>query len=183
MGVRIFWIELDRFPKFSDCRLGKMANGIGAPKKNVQSGGISHGVLQVLKPLLGVGEMLGPQVGDAEKVGSFKIVIQGDSGLEIANGGWKISAVEINAAEDVLCAGVTGIAVGNGLGELAGFLDFSGAEPSYCGVDSNIGIAGGKLEGLVKFARGFVKAGFRGGKIPELPEAEGDHLVVAMLSF
>src|SRR5439155_26980443 len=101
------------------------------------------------KPLLGVGEMLGPQVGDAEKVGSFKIVIQGDSGLEIANGGWKISAVEINATEDVLCAGVTGIAVGNGLGVFAGFLDFSGAEPSYFGVDSNIGIAGCNIQGPV----------------------------------
>src|SRR5256886_13840216 len=116
--------------------------------------------------------MLGPQVGDAEKVGSFKIVIQGDSGLEIANGGWKISAVEINAAKDVLRAGGTRIAADNSLGEVAGFLDFSGAEPSYCGVGSYIGVARGKLEGLVKLSRGFVKTGFGGGKVPELPEAE-----------
>jgi len=44
---------------------GKWADGIGTADENMQGGGISHGVLQVLKPFLGIGETLGPQIGNA----------------------------------------------------------------------------------------------------------------------
>jgi len=65
VSVRIFWIELNGFAKFGDRRFRKMADGIGTADENMQGGGISHGVLQVLKPFLGIGETLGPQIGNA----------------------------------------------------------------------------------------------------------------------
>jgi len=52
----------------------------------------------MLKPLLGIGKRLALRLGNAEKVGSFKVGIEGDGGLEIADGGWKFSAIEIDAA-------------------------------------------------------------------------------------
>ncbi len=160
-----------------------MANGIGAADENVQSGGITHGILQMLEPLLGVSEALGFQVGNAKKVGSFKVGIEGNGGLEIADGGRKISAIEIDAAEDVLGTGVTRIIGDNGLGKQAGFLDVPGAEPSYGSIDSDIRIGRGEFESFVQLASCFVEPGFGNGKSGELAEAESDGLVVVTFGF
>jgi len=149
----------------------------------VQSGGVSHGVVQVLEPLLGVGEALCFQVGNAEKVGSFKVVVNGDGSLEFANGGGEIAAVEIDAAEDILAAGMTRILGDDGLGKLAGFLDVAGAEPSDGSIDSDFRIVGSEFESLIQFASGFVETGFGDGKIGDLAEAESDGLVVVAFGF
>src|SRR5258708_3817986 len=149
----------------------------------MQSRGISHSVLQVLKPLLGIGKALGLAVGNPEKVGSFKILIDSDGSLKIANGRVKISAVEINATEHILRARVTRVSGHHRLRELPGFLDFAGAEPGYGGIDSNVGITGGRLKGLVQFARGFVEARFGDGKVSELTEAKCNGSIVMAFRF
>jgi len=137
----------------------------------------------VLKPLLGISEALGFQVGKAEKVGGFKVVVQRDGGLERVNGGGKIAAVELDAAEDVLGASVTRILGDDGLGKLAGFLDVAGAEPSDGSIDSDIRIGGSEFESLVQFASGFVETGFGDGKIGDLAEAESDGFVEVALGL
>jgi len=132
----------------------------------------------VLKPLLGISEALGFQVGKAEKVGGFKVVVQRDGGLERVNGGGKIAAVELDAAEDVLGASVTRILGDDGLGKLAGFLDVAGAEPSDGSIDSDIRIGGSEFESLVQF-----ETGFGDGKIGDLAEAESDGFVEVALGL
>src|SRR5690242_9867478 len=117
MGMRIFRIELNGFAKLGNGGFRKMADGIGAADENAQGGRITHGLLQMLEPLLGVGETLGFEVGDAKKIGSFEVVVEGDGGLEITNSGRKIAAVEVDAAEDVLSARVTWVFGDDGLGE------------------------------------------------------------------
>src|SRR5258708_37142541 len=112
----------------------------------MQSRGISHSVLQVLKPLLGIGKALGLAVGNPEKVGSFKILIDSDGSLKIANGRVKISAVEINATEHILRAGVTWVSGHHRLRELPGFLDFAGADTSYGRINSTVVCVGSQLE-------------------------------------
>src|SRR5258708_5242962 len=176
--VRIFWIQLNGFSKFSDGGFGKMADRIGAAHENMQGGGISHGVLQVLKPLLGIGKSLGFEVGYAEKVRSFKILIESDGSVEIANGRVKVSPVKINSTEYILRAGVTWVTGDYRLRESPGLLDIARAEPGDRRIDSNIGIAGGELEGFVQFASGFFEARFGYGKISELTEAESNGSIV-----
>ena len=137
----------------------------------------------MLKPLLGISEALGFQVGKAEKVGGFKVVVQRDGGLERVNGGGKVAAVELDAAEDVLGASVTRILGDDGLGKLAGFLDVAGAEPSDGSIDRDIRIGGSEFESLVQFASGFVETGFGDGKIGELAKTQRDGLIIASRGF
>src|SRR5882762_1041283 len=132
----------------------------------------------MLKPFLGFGQPLGFQVGNAKKIGRFEILIQRDGSLQIADGCVKISAIKLDAAKHILRARVTRVAGDDGLSELAGFLDVTGAERSDCGINRNVGIARGKLERFVKFTRSFLKAGFGNGKISELSKAESDGLIV-----
>src|SRR5258708_34311258 len=114
----------------------------------MQSRGISHSVLQVLKPLLGIGKALGLAVGNPEKVGSFKILIDSDGSLKIANGGFKISAVEINATEHILRARVTRVSGHHRLREWPGFLDFAGAEPGSGVISSTVWRSEDRATGL-----------------------------------
>ena len=99
------------------------------------------------------------------------------------NGGGKIPAVELDAAEDVLGASVTRMYGDDGLGKLVSFLEVAGAEPSDCSFDSNIRIGGSEFESLIQFASGFVETGFRDGNIGDLAEAESDGLVVLVFGF
>jgi hypothetical protein len=144
----------------------------------MQGGGISHGVLQVLKPLLGIGKSLGFEVGYAEKVGSFKIPIESDGSLKIANGRVKVSPVKVDSTEHILRARVTWVTGDCSLCELPGLLDIARAEPGDRGIDSNIGIIGSELKGFVQFASGFFEARFGYGKISELTEAESNGSIV-----
>src|SRR5260370_18164029 len=173
VGIGVVWIKLNGLAKLGSGGFRKMADGIGATDENVQSGGITHGAVQALEPLLGVREALCLQIGNTKKIGSFKVVIEGDRGLKIANGGFEITAVEVNAAEDVLGTGVTRIIGDNGLGKLAGFLDVAGAEPSYGSIDSDIRIGRGGFERFVELASGFVGGGVGKRKIRELAGARG----------
>jgi hypothetical protein len=168
VSAGIFRIELNGFAKFGDSGFRKMGDGIGAADEHVQGGGITHGFLQVLEPFLGVSEALSFEVGKAEKVRGFEIIVQREGGPEIVNGGGKITAVELDAAEDVLGASVTWILADDGLRKLAGFLNVTGAEPSDGSIDSDFGIGRGEFEGFVQFARGFVETGFGDGKIGNL---------------
>jgi hypothetical protein len=137
----------------------------------------------VLEPFLGVSEALSFEVGKAEKVGGFEIIVQRDGGLEIVNGGGKISAVELDAAEDVLGASVKRIHGDDGLGKLASFLEVAGAEPSDGSFDSDVRIGRSEFESLIQFASGFVETGFRDGNIGDLAEAESDGLLVVAFGF
>jgi len=103
--------------------------------------------------------------------------------LELAYGGWKISPVKIDAAEDVLGAGMTRIAGDDGLGEMVGLADITSAEPGFRGIDGDVGIGGGEFQSFVQFASGFIKARFGDRKIGELAEAKSDGLVVVALGF
>jgi len=59
MNARVFWIELNGLAKFRDRWFWKMPKSVSASNQCVESGRISHGLLQMLKPLLGIGESLG----------------------------------------------------------------------------------------------------------------------------
>jgi len=95
----------------------------------------------------------------------------------------KISPVKIDAAEDVLGAGMTRIAGDDGLGEMVGLADITSAEPGFRGIDGDVGIGGGEFQSFVQFASGFIKARFGDRKIGELAEAKSDGLVVVALGF
>jgi hypothetical protein len=183
VSARICWVELNGFAKFSDGGFRKMADGIGAADENMQRGRIFHGALHVLKPLLGIREALGFQIGKTEKVGGFEVIVQRDGGLEIVNGGGKIPAIKFYAAEDVLGASATRMHGDDGLDKLASFLEVAGAEPSDGSFDSDIRIGGSEFESLIQFASGFVETGFRDGNIGDLAEAESDGLVVVAFGF
>src|SRR5439155_14046641 len=129
MRVGIFWIELDSFTKLDDCRFRKMRDGVRAPKQDVKGSGISHGFLQVLKPLLGVSQTLGLEVGNAEKVRTLKICLECNRGLQIAHSGVKISAVEVDSPKHILRARVTRIIRCDCLRKLTCFLDITSTKP------------------------------------------------------
>jgi len=117
-----------------------MPKSVSASNQCVESGRISHGLLQMLKPLLGIGESLGVKVGNAKKVGCFEILLQGNRGLQIADGSLKITAVEINSPERVLGASVTWVLGDDGLCELVGFLDIACAKTRHREVHHDVGI-------------------------------------------
>src|SRR5439155_6490397 len=183
MRVGIFWIELDSFTKLDDCRFRKMRDGVRAPKQDVKGSGISHGFLQVLKPLLGVSQTLGLEVGNAEKVRTLKICLECNGGLQIAHSGVKISAVEVDSPKHILRARVTRIIRCDCLRKLACFLDITSTKPCHGGIHGNVRIAGSKFHSLIQLTGCLVKTVFGEGKIRELPQAEGDHLVVVALRF
>jgi len=183
VSARILRVELNGFAKFVDSGFWKVTDGIGAADEDMQCGGILHGALHVLKPLLGIREALGFQVGKTEKVGGFEVIVQRDGGLEIANGGGNIPAVKLDAAEDVLGAIVTRMHGDDGLGKLASFREVAGTKPGDGSFESDFRIGGSKFESLIKLASGFVETGFRNRNIGDLAEAEGDGLVVAAFGF
>src|SRR4029077_20864437 len=121
----------------------------------MQCGGIFDGALQLLKPFLGVREALGFQVGKTEKVGGFEVIVQRDRGLEGANGGGKVPAIEFNASEDVLGASLARRRGDDGLGKLASFPEVAGAEPGDGSFESDFWIGGSKFESLIQFVSGF----------------------------
>src|SRR5258708_38376123 len=82
VSAGIFRIDLNGLAKFGDGGFRKVAGRIRAAEKHVPSGGGSHGVLQVLEPMLGVGEALCFPGGNAEEVGSVEVVVNGDGSLE-----------------------------------------------------------------------------------------------------
>src|SRR5260370_20059023 len=125
VSAGIFRIEVNGLAKFGDGGFRKVAERIRAAEKHVQSGGVSHGVLQVLEPLLGVGEALCFQVCNAEKVGRFKVVVNGDGSLEFANGGGEIAAVEIRSGADILAPGMRRALSADSPGKPAGSLYIS----------------------------------------------------------
>jgi len=53
--------------KFRDSLVLENAQSVNRANQCVESGRISHGLLQMLKPLLGIGESLGVKVGNARK--------------------------------------------------------------------------------------------------------------------
>ena len=183
VSARIFWVELDGFAKLGDGGFREMAYGIGAADENMQCGRVFQGALHVLKPLLGIREAFGFQIGKAEKIGGFEVFLDRDGGLEIVNGRGKISAVEFDAAQDVLGAGVTRMHGDDGLGKMASLLEVAGTEPGDGSFDSNTRIGGSEFESLIQFASGFVETGFRDGNIGDLAEAESDGLVVQAFRF
>ena len=93
VSTRIFWIELNGFAKFGYGAFREMADGVRATNEHVQSGGISNVVLQVLEPPLRVRGTFGFQIGNTKKVGSLKIVVQCDGGLQVGDGSGKVCAV------------------------------------------------------------------------------------------
>jgi hypothetical protein len=149
VSAKIFWVGLNGLANFGDGGFRKMAYGIGPADENMQRGRIFYGALQVLKPLLGIREALGFQVGKTEKVGGFEVIRDRDGGLEIVNGGGKIPAVELDAPQDVLGASVTRMHGDDGLGKLASFLEVPGTKPSDGSFDSNIRIGGSEFESLI----------------------------------
>ncbi len=115
VSARIFGIELNGFAKFGDSGFGKMPDGVRASEQYVQCSGVSHGLLQALEQLLAIGETLGLQIGNAKNIGGFEIVFLCDRSLQIADGGGKVSAVELDAAEHVLRARITPVGGGDRL--------------------------------------------------------------------
>jgi hypothetical protein len=177
VSARIIWFELDGFTKFGYGGLRKMANGIRAAYEHVQSAGISHGVLQMPEPLLRIGKTFGFQVSNSKKVGSLKIFVHGDGGLQLADGSIKISAVEVDSPKHILRTRVTWVSGDDRLRELPGFLHVSGTKCGNRGISHSVSIIWGELERFVKFARSFIIAGLGNGKITELPKTQSDGLL------
>jgi len=137
--------------------------------------------LQLLEPLLGVSKAFRFQVGNAKKVGSLEVIVEGHRSLQLVNGGFVVAPIEINASQNILSASLPRILSERRPNEFASLLDIPGAKPGQRRVGSDLSVTGREFQSFVQLTCSFVETGFGNRKIGELPQAERNGFVVVAL--
>ena len=125
----------------------------------------------------------GFQVSDAQKINGFEIRLLRYSGIQFLDGSWGIAFEEINAAENVVSAGVVGLFREHGVNLRFGAGDVVPAKPGDGVFDLQSQVIGKLFDGFIEISSGLFVFAARQGQIPQLPQTNGDGLPVVQISL